>query len=437
MFTYLKAKNYKSLSNIEFNLLKNKKPKKLAIVYGENGGGKSNLATTFYTLAETLKTMSIRNVIQDYLEDSNGEDSQQEFIDFIKTNFKDTEAIIRSAKTVNSKENMILEYGFQIDNDNGNYILEMDNNKIVREELNFKIEKNKSYFFNISNNEVKVNPRIFNNKEYYDETLLNINKFWGKHSLLSILLNEINDKAERYVENQLNINFLRVINFFDMFCCRVKVGNRIEKGRGGVTHKILQELENGEILKSREDELDRAEELLNEFFTRLYSDVKEVYYKRQEIGEEIKYKLYFRKMICDEIKDIDFTLESTGTQQLLSLMPFILSAVSGNVVIIDEFDSGIHDLLVRNLILCINDSIKGQLIMTTHNTMIMESDIDKQALYVIISDLNGIKVIKSIEDIEQRVHPNNNVRNRYINGLYRGVPSMMDIDFEELLDILK
>ena len=124
------------------------------------------------------------------------------------------------------------------------------------------------------------------------------------------------------------------------------------------------------------------------------------------------------------------------TQQLLSLMPFILSAVAGNVVIIDEFDSGIHDLLVKNIILCIDESIKGQLIITTHNTMIMESGIDKNSLYVLISDIDAKKEIKCISDFDRRIHPNNNIRNGYINGLYRGIPSMMNVDFEELLDIL-
>ena len=435
MFTYIKAKNYKSLEDVEFNISKNKKPKKLAIVYGENGVGKSNLATIFYTLTETLRTMEIRNLIQEFLEDSE-EENPVEFIEFIKNNFKDTESIIRSVKTINTKENMVLEYGFQINNENGSYILETDNNNIVHEELNFTLDKNKGCLFKISSENIKLNIKMFKNKDYYDEIIKNIEKFWGKHSLLSILLNEIEDKANGYVQKQLNNNILKVLSFFSEFCCRVKVGNRIEKGRTGVKHKILRELEEGEIKKSNENELVKAEELLNEFFTRLYSDVKEVYYKKEYIGEKLKYKLYFKKMIYGEVIDINFRLESTGTQQLLSLMPFILSAVAGNVVIIDEFDSGIHDLLVKNIILCIDESIKGQLIITTHNTMIMESGIDKNSLYVLISDIDAKKEIKCISDFDRRIHPNNNIRNGYINGLYRGIPSMMNVDFEELLDIL-
>ena len=51
MFTYVHLKNFKSFGNIYFNLLnKYNIPKKMSIVYGENGIGKSNLVSAFYFL---------------------------------------------------------------------------------------------------------------------------------------------------------------------------------------------------------------------------------------------------------------------------------------------------------------------------------------------------------------------------------------------------
>ena len=48
MFEYIKLKNFKSFGNIEFNLSDRKGiPKNLIHVYGENGIGKSNLASAF------------------------------------------------------------------------------------------------------------------------------------------------------------------------------------------------------------------------------------------------------------------------------------------------------------------------------------------------------------------------------------------------------
>lgn len=43
MFEYVKLKNFKSFGNVEFNLLDKKgNPKKLILIYGENGVGKSD-----------------------------------------------------------------------------------------------------------------------------------------------------------------------------------------------------------------------------------------------------------------------------------------------------------------------------------------------------------------------------------------------------------
>lgn len=444
MFTYIKTRNYKSLGEFELNLInKKKQAKKLAIIYGENGAGKSNIATIFYTLADLLRTMSIRDILQDLLqerkEDKRPEEItiQEEFIEMVRAGFKDIETIINDNKTIDSMENMIIEFGFQLDGDNGNYIIEMNNSRIVREELNFIIEKNRGNYFKITDNEIKTNDKIFNNKSYQDELLEEIKKYWGKHSLLSILINDIQEKADGYVKKQVSNNFNRVISFLNGFCCKVKVGNRNERGKIGIKYKVFKNLYSGKIPLKDKENLIKTEELLNEFFTRLYSDVKEVYYKINENENNIEYKLFCKKLITNKIVNIDFKLESTGTQQLLDLIPYILEATEGNVVIIDEFDAGIHDLLASNLVMCINECIEGQLILTTHNTMLMESNIDKDSLYFLVVDNNGIKRALTINDYDDRVHPNNNLRNKYLKGVYGGIPYTMEINFQELIDILE
>ena len=48
MFTYIKAKNFKSFKNIEFNLNRTKNnTNNFIAIYGENGSGKSNLVELF------------------------------------------------------------------------------------------------------------------------------------------------------------------------------------------------------------------------------------------------------------------------------------------------------------------------------------------------------------------------------------------------------
>lgn len=440
MFSYIKAKNFKSLGNIDVNLTNSKgkksKPKSMVILYGENGSGKSNFASVFYTLAETFRTMDIKDIVTKFLSNTEGNELSAQEIKRIKHHLRDTESIIKSSKTIGSTENMVLEYGFEIEGDKGSYLIEMDDHRIVREKLEFKIEKNKGCYYDIKKEGCKLNKKVFLDKEYYNETMKNINKFWGKHTLISILLYEISEKSDGYLTGVVNPNFIKVIDYLTSFSCRVKIGNKVERGKIGVHHDILRSLERGVIPLDQEDQIDKAKELLDELFTSLYVDIKEVYYKKEYRESEIEYDLYCKKLIANEIRDINFEMESTGTQQILELIPLIISAVEGHVVVMDEFDSGIHDLLVSNLLISLKESMKGQLILTTHNTMLMESNIDKGSLYFILVDGDGNKDIVCITDFEDRIHPNNNVRSRYLKGMYYGVPSVREIDFEDLVSIL-
>lgn len=139
-----------------------------------------------------------------------------------------------------------------------------------------------------------------------------------------------------------------------------------------------------------------------------------------------------------EIVDISYELESTGTQALLQIMPFLLMSVEGRTVIIDELDTGIHDLLINNVLCNISDSTRGQLIITTHNTMFLESpDINPEYIYTFFVDKDANKELVSIVEFEDRTHPNLNYRNRYLKGMYGGIPFTRDIDFEELLEIME
>lgn len=434
MFTYIKVSNYKSFTDVKADFTnKKKQPKKLILIYGENGSGKSNLASAFYTLAEMLRTMNFRELISKFQQQKHSEENSQQFMEMIKDRFRDMETIIKKSKTINSKGNMVLEYGINIKGKDGFYHIETDYEKVVNEELYFPINKNKSYYFKFSQESKKINPSIILDNNYMTELNDKIDKFWGKHTFLSILFDEINDKAKGYVKKKVSPYFWEVITFLFSFSCSVKDG--ISGGRGtlGLSHEILGKLRKGEISIDEESELEKAENFLRELFTSLYSDIKDVYYSKEKVNGNIRYKLFEKKLICNEIKDIDFRLESTGTLQLLNLVPAIYMAVSGSTVIIDEFDSGIHDLMVRNVLMEVNRALKGQLIITTHNTLLMEKSIPIDSIYFIIIDSNGNKDIACVTDYETRTYPGNNVRDLYLKGLYEGIPYFSDFDLEEMI----
>ena len=109
----------------------------------------------------------------------------------------------------------------------------------------------------------------------------------------------------------------------------------------------------------------------------------------------------------------------------------------GGIVIIDEADSGIHDLLFKKLLVEVQPLIQGQLIMTTHNTTLMETDFARDAVYILSEDNTGHKIIQCVSNYKKRTYVNNNIRNRYLNKDYGGIPAVGQIDFEYLLTQLQ
>lgn len=440
MIRYVKLVNYKSLVNLYVDFMKTKtKPKNLVLIYGENGIGKSNFANSFYTLNETMRTMSSIEMFKKIIEKSEAKPNQyKNFIEkHIKDRFKDVKMIINDCKTIDSNGNMLMEYGFICNKKNGIYHIEMNNEEIVSEKLEYVINKNQTYFFDIDKNNVKINASIFTDKNYYNEFLELIDKYWGKHSFLSILSYEIEDKKREYMNKKISKSLYDVLLYLKMMCTKIKGGNHSEFGIIGTQHILMDDLEEGKISIKYEKELDKNEYLINEIFTTLYTDIKNVYYKRTIEDNYIKYKLFSKKMIYGKIMDVDFSLESTGTQNILTLVPYLISACEGQTVIIDELDTGIHDLLVKNLLESIARYVKGQLIITTHNTMLIDSSIPSENIYIFNANSKAEKELIAITDFEGRIHKNNSPRKRYLNGVYGGIPMFTDIDFEELIENLK
>lgn len=439
MFTKIYLKNYKSLIELKVDLLKKKnEAKKLILVYGENGVGKSNFASAFLTLRESLQTMSVRIAIDKFLNDGkkNLNIPDDVFVEMITKQMRDTESIIKNCKTINESGNMILEFEFLLGDKNGLYRLEYDNSRIVREKLDYVLSKNKTNVFDLTAENIKVNKNMFVDSEYEKEITLLIKKYFGKHTLLSILVHEKEENAEGYVRERVNKGIFDVLSFFMTMSTKVKTGNRGERGAMGVSHEILTDLESGEIDISERDELEKAENVVNEFFTLAYADIKEAYYKTEIVDDKINYELYFKKLIYGKIVDVSYTAESTGTLQLLTVLPYLLMCVEGTTVVIDELDTGIHDLLINNILTNIISALEGQLIVTTHNTMLLDSEIDPSYIYTFMVDRDANKTLEPITVYEDRAHPNLNYRARYLKGMYGGTPISRDIDFVELHDLL-
>ena len=205
--------------------------------------------------------------------------------------------------------------------------------------------------------------------------------------------------------------------------------------RAGRPNNILQSLNMGKIEITKESILDRSEHILKDFFTQAYADIKDVYYERRYRETEISYKLYVKKMIGGKIRTIDFKHESSGTQHILEIIRSLLGVFCGVTVIYDEIDDGIHDLLLKNILESMIEDISGQLIITTHNTYMLEN-IDIKSVYLITVDYQGNKEVKCL-DKYPRIQGTNNPRIMYLKGLFGGIPIVDTLDYDMILNELQ
>ncbi|HEN4369002.1 TPA: ATP-binding protein, partial [Streptococcus agalactiae] len=177
--------------------------------------------------------------------------------------------------------------------------------------------------------------------------------------------------------------------------------------------------------------LSYTEEIIYKYFSALYIDIKDVKYKQDAQGQEIKYELMIRKNIGGDLVDVPISLESQGTKNLLDLLKVFNNVLDGKICIVDEIDSGIHDLLMNSILNDLKGSVNGQLIFTTHDTTLLK-ELSPSSAYFLNVDIKGNKVIISGNEADKKIGVNNNLEKLYLSGFFGAVPDPLDIDFSDL-----
>ncbi len=436
MFTYVKAKNFKSLKDIEFNLNKTKtKTNQFISIYGENGSGKTNIVELFKLLQQSIMSratdIAMNKMPKEFWK------IQEEMSDQLPTEIRQIFQLsfnLKEYRMLDEEEATEIEYGFKINNKDGFYYIKFDD-EIIEEKLYYMAGKQRAYLFQINkeNNKItkNLNKNIFINEKYNEELIDGIDKYWGKYTFLSLLSFETIEKNKDYINNNISKNIIEVIDRIWLMTVHVDKGALKIMPDGFVKVRKLNNIQKGIVKKDKLPEIKKYENVLNIFFTQAYADIKEVKYEINEKEDRIHYELYFNKMIGGQIKSIPSRLESDGTRRILNQFDTIIGSLLGETVIIDEIDNGIHDVLMKNIIMSIKDEITGQLIITTHNTLLLEI-LPKENIYILSTDYNGNKTINSIKEYGIKIQKNNNARDLYFKGVFGGIPTTNYIDFEEI-----
>lgn len=128
---------------------------------------------------------------------------------------------------------------------------------------------------------------------------------------------------------------------------------------------------------------------------------------------------------------LDFTDESSGTQIMFALSPFLKRAFdSHRVIIVDELEKSLHPTLVEYIIKIFNNpninKANSQLIFTTHAVNLLDLDIFRrdQIWFTEKQFDSGVSDLYPLDDFS--VRKMENIQKGYLNGRYGAIPFIKD-----------
>lgn len=147
------------------------------------------------------------------------------------------------------------------------------------------------------------------------------------------------------------------------------------------------------------------------------------------------YALMFTHGGRDGGKSIPYPRESMGTRKLVGLASYIYSLSHGKnsrAYFIDEIGASMHPKMLDSIIRHFNcdlspEAAKGQLVLTTHETSLMEGEARNAALrrdqvWFTEKASDGASRLYSLVDFRER--QNLNMRRRYLQGRYGALPAI-------------
>lgn len=130
---------------------------------------------------------------------------------------------------------------------------------------------------------------------------------------------------------------------------------------------------------------------------------------------------------------LQFDNESTGTQVLYALGgKVILTLENGGVLIVDELDTSLHPFLTRMLILMFQSEKlnpkRAQLIFTTHDMTLLDRElVRRDQVWIAEKNKKGISEIFSLQDFDG-VREETPFDKWYLAGKFGGLPNIKSVD---------
>lgn len=180
------------------------------------------------------------------------------------------------------------------------------------------------------------------------------------------------------------------------------------------------------VVREKDARISKLNSILREFFSEHYGSNIDIEIEDKEHRLELSHKSVDGKDIFFEPAD-----ESAGTRKLIGLLAPVFAAIDqGNCLAIDEIDTSLHTLAceaVIGLFLDRNINKNGaQLIVTTHDTNILKMDkLRRDQVWFVEKESDGSSHLYALSDI--RIRKSDNRERGYLQGRFGAVPFSANI----------
>lgn len=370
----------------------------LAIIYGANSSGKSNL----------IKALMLMNTMVH---------------NSVKLNDTDSLPFTPYAlDEISTKQPTLFEIQFIKNDTRFRYGFEYDSKKIISEWLYEKCKGEKEYnLFVRSQGLIEVSENRFKEGKEKEE-MTNPNR------LFLSLVAQLKGEKSRLIMNWFgNCNVLSGLTgegyagfSLGMFCDGLKGVNEAS----AFFKKVQLGFNHFEV---------RRTELPEDVLDRIPAEVKERIKGGKVVDTITSHSVFdeFGNVIGERMFDED-EMESEGTKKVIELSGPIFDTLSeGKVLVVDELDAKLHPLLTRNIVLLFmnpeTNKNNAQLIFATHDTNLLDLKlIRRDQIWFTEKDAFDSTDVYSLVEFKDengnKVRNDRNIEKDYITGRYGAIP---------------
>lgn len=380
---------------------------KLAVLFGPNASGKSNILRAILNMGSMVEGLGVSRQVAGRLQ-----------------NFYQPFALLKTA----NNEPTLLQASYMDDGSFFRYGFKYDSQKIREEWL----------FSGKPDNEDPIFIRNEEGLEYVDENLLSDEAF-------SLLKNQFSPHSLLLsVGSDLKIPpFIKASSFFGKFVIQAESSRplatlvndeqllKILAGMLSYADVGITNIEKKDI----ETQLDGLMKHMDEKYVKFFTALKEIANELPQIN--INKMLFFSHGSYDNHKCILSEYdESTGTKSFLRLLIILCDALKkGGLAVIDELDASLHPLLVsRALDFFVLFKKEAQIICTSHAPVIFSTKVVRRDELILVEKTpDGETFIMRASDYKE-ARKNANLNSRYLEGKFGGVPLIKGSKLSTIVD---